>query len=51
MSVFVLVAVLVVLAVVLFSPLMLPGAIVVFAALGVATLVRRHHAHHAASAR
>jgi hypothetical protein len=44
MAVFLLVPALVLLCVVLLAPLMLPGAVVVFVALAMAEVVRRHHA-------
>jgi len=48
MALFVLVPALVLLGVILLGPLMLPGAVVVFVALGLAELYRRHHAAHGA---
>ncbi len=45
MAVFVIVIVLV--AVGILAPLLLPGLVVVLAALGIATLVRHRHARHA----
>lgn len=44
MALVILVAALVLLGVILLAPLMLPGALIVLAALGIAELIRRHHA-------
>jgi len=44
MAMFVLLPALVLLCVILFAPLMLPGAVVALVVLAVAELIRRHHA-------
>jgi len=49
MAMLVLIPALVLLLVVLFAPLMLPGAIVVFVVLGIVALVQRHHARRTLS--
>jgi len=47
MALFILLPALVLLGVLLLAPLMLPGAVLVFAVLGIAELARRHHVNHA----
>ena len=48
MALFVMLPALVLLGVILLGPLMLPGAVVVLAVLGVVELIRRHHVHQTA---
>lgn len=47
MVLFILVVALLAGAAIVLAPLLLPGALVVLAVLGVADMFRRHHVHHA----